>query len=50
MHLKARNTTLNKQNDVPTLSWYAEASKKLQESEIALLKDSLQMANEKLNT
>lgn len=48
--MKTRDPTLNKQNDVPTLNWYVEASRKFQNSKIALLKDQLQMANEKLNT
>lgn len=39
-----------KQNGIPILIGNAETSKRLQNSKLASLKDSLQMATEKLNT
>ena len=39
-----------KQNGIPILTGNVEVSKRLQNSKVTLLKDSLQMAIEKLNT
>lgn len=51
MHLKARGPKSNKQNGMPILiDTQKETSKRHQDSQIALLTDSLQKASEKLKT